>query len=169
MSYLDQYRDTDFIKNAKEITPEVVIELLNNKGAHVSDKNIKLGNFTNREKLILDDSKYHALKLADWDLLIRATATAKLTYKSEFFDCDDFATLFKGCVCTTLANGVALVMNLHPKEGHAYNAVVVVDEDQDDKYYFKVVEPQQDSFVDNDEVTTKDTPYKNDGDIIFLM
>ena len=145
-----QYFQPEVQKRALEITNDDVSHLLlNEKEAPiVSTKNIKLG--AHYSSLLLDDEKYHALPLDLWKRLLPQTKTAKLKYKAEYFDCDDFATLFKGCICTSLANAVALVLNCGKKTGHAYNAVVVYegDKDKNPKCYFKLVEPQEDCFVD---------------------
>ena len=159
-TYLE-YFQPEVQEKSITLTSAEISDLLNNDQGKkiVSPKNILLAEVYSG--IILDDEKYHALPLDVWKRLLPKTTTAKLKYKADYFDCDDFATLFKGAICTSLANGVALLLNIGEKEGHAYNAVVVYEGEKDNpRCYFKLVEPQEDCFVDPIGLYSNDKSHK---------
>ena len=93
---------------------------------------------------IYTDSKYLALTADEWNDVLEATNTRQTKYIPEVHDCDDFAFLAKGAVSAIASvNGIFVVLDF--KGRHAYNAVLVVDDDG--AVSLQVVEPQRDSFV----------------------
>lgn len=87
------------------------------------------------------DSRYRAVDIDTWRLIMDYSNVDKKKYKSEHFDCDNFAVCFAGEVAQKWElNGVGIVIDVSAK--HAYNCLLVVDNDN----YLRIlsIEPQTD-------------------------
>lgn len=91
------------------------------------------------------DSRYKAVPQDLWDRIIDGTDVDACEYRTDEFDCDDFAVTFKGDCAKhfALGNAVGMVVdtNYSPEYGHAYVALLVVD---GDTVRAMMVEPQND-------------------------
>lgn len=77
-------------------------------------------------QLQLFDSRYLALPAEVWQTVLDYTQIDKKPYKSEHYDCDNFAMALCGQVPTFFdVNGVGLVADF--SGGHAYNALIVYE------------------------------------------
>ena len=99
---------------------------------------------------ILVDSRYRALSLDDWRTVIAATTDSWKQYKSEVFDCDDFARCQAALVSLHYnVNGCGQVYDTSGQ--HSYNVILVTD---GDSVSTRIVEPQTGRILDKDEVGT---------------
>ena len=89
------------------------------------------------------DSRYRALPLATWELVLAYNGVDRTRYKSEHFDCDNFALCLAGDVSQRWkVNGIGIVLDY--SAGHAYNCVLVWEDGEVD---LRMVEPQTDQWV----------------------
>lgn len=94
-------------------------------------------------ELVMTDSEYTALTVAQWNKVLTACNEETLPYVKTIHDCDDFAFLMRGLVpAVARVNGVGAVLDFKGK--HAYNVVLVVD---GTTHSIEIVEPQLDAFV----------------------
>ena len=109
-----------------EVTPKQVVDAMG----------------TNAPSLKFLDRHYIALPETTWKRILTATETDNLLYVSEHFDCDNFAVCFTAEVNQLGVNGVGVVLDYG--RGHAYNAVLVSDEDG---LRVVTIEPQNDQWA----------------------
>ena len=77
----------------------------------------------------LMDTKYRALPEQAWAELVKQHGLIKRRYTPEYFDCDDFATVFQGrCADYYAVNGCGKVVDFSGR--HSYNILLVVEEGQ---------------------------------------
>lgn len=92
------------------------------------------------------DSRYRVVDIDTWKLILAYNGVDAEKYKSEEFDCDNFAVCLSGDVAQRWhLNSVGIVVDFSAQ--HAYNCVVTPDG-------IFVVEPQ------TDQVFRTDTPYQ---------
>jgi hypothetical protein len=87
------------------------------------------------------DGRYRALPMRVWELVLEYSQVDKKQYRSEHYDCDNFAMALCGQVPTLFdVNGVGFVVDF--SGGHAYNAILV----SESRGHLEVVgvEPQND-------------------------
>ena len=98
-------------------------------------------------QVVVLDSKYWAVDIDTWKLILEYTGVDQGQYRADRYDCDDFAFAFKAAVSRKLAvNGVGIVVDWSGK--HAYNAILVADANG---LVIKFIEPQSDGLVIQDE------------------
>lgn len=92
-----------------------------------------------------DDSEYCALDMADWRYLLKH-APAHKPYIPNRRDCDDYARYLRAWIDWEYAvNGMGTCRDFSSTPPHAYNIILVVDDDG--KLDVRFVEPQTDRFV----------------------
>ena len=90
------------------------------------------------------DSKYIALPLETWRLVLRWSNIDRFRYKADKRDCDNFAAALHGTVPIRFkVNTAAYVLDFSGR--HAYNAVAVAE--PEGRLSIAVVEPQTDELV----------------------
>ena len=91
------------------------------------------------------DSRYRAVDMKTWELIIAYNDVDEEKYKSEHFDCDNFAVCFAGEVAQKWdINGVGIVIDFSAQ--HAYNCLILADKFGN----IKIIsfEPQADRFAE---------------------
>lgn len=89
------------------------------------------------------DSRFRALPLATWKQVLAYNTVDKSRYKSDHFDCDNFAICLAGDAAQRWGvNGIGIVIDI--SAGHAYNCVLTYD---DGKLDLQIVEPQTDELI----------------------
>ena len=107
------------------------------------------------------DNKYWSLPTWIWKNIIEKTKVDRKTYTGDFFDCDDFAVLFRAkCTDTFGVNGVGIVVDY--SGGHAYNLILARERGQ---IAIKWLEPQNDVIMDE---LGESKLYKGTNGFIFL-
>ena len=86
------------------------------------------------------DRRYRALPMRVWELVLEYSQVDKKQYRSDHWDCDNFALALCGQIPMWFdVNGVGLVVDYSGK--HAYNSLLVYD---NNKLSIVGVEPQND-------------------------
>jgi len=76
------------------------------------------------------DGEYYLTDEAGVETITEYGQTELLSYKKARFDCEDFATVFKGTAARHFGvNGVGLVIDWSADPAHAYNLIVYTTED----------------------------------------
>ena len=89
------------------------------------------------------DTKYRAVSLEVWRLIVAYNGVDREKYTSEFFDCDNFATCLAGDVAQRWGiNGIGVVLDF--SAAHAYNCALTVDTEDRNALKIIVIEPQTD-------------------------
>ena len=97
-----------------------------------------------QDGLVILDTTYWALPVTTWDALIKAVGPDTNKYKSERYDCDDFAVVFKGKMSNEFEiNGVGWVID--ESSSHSYDCVLVDVGASLPEVHF--IEPQNDRWV----------------------
>ena len=111
-----------------------------------------------RLRSLMFDSKYRAVDLETWKLILKRSQIDKYRYRSDIKDCDNFvAALFGTIPLEYGVNTVGLVIDYSGR--HAYNALVYYDTDITD-LKIALVEPQSDEFVTTDDRLSSHEAYK---------
>ena len=91
------------------------------------------------------DSRFRALPAKVWKKVLAYDTLDRSRYKSEHFDCDNFAVCLAGDVAQRWGvNGIGIVIDT--SAGHAYNCVLTYD---DGGVGLQMIEPQTDEAVDS--------------------
>ena len=111
-----------------------------------------------RLKPIILDSKFKAVNMATWRLILERSRIDKYRYVSDIKDCDNFAAALFGTVPLEYGvNTVGFVIDYSGR--HAYNSLVYYDTDRND-LQIALVEPQNDKFVATGERMSSHEAYK---------
>lgn len=95
-------------------------------------------------QLIPVDRVYWGVPWKTWELILRYTAVDAGQYRSDRYDCDDFAFALRAAVSRKLAlNSVGLVIDYSGR--HAYSALLVTNPGEEPKVVF--LEPQNDRLI----------------------
>lgn len=90
------------------------------------------------------DTRYWAVPIETWQLILAWSGVDKKTYISDFFDCDNFAIAFSGEVAQRFQiNSAGIVVDYSGK--HAYTAILI--RNGDDTLAIATIEPQSDAFI----------------------
>ena len=96
-----------------------------------------------RLKIIGLDYKYWSVSLPEAKELIKKDKSDLLNYKSEKYDCDDFARAFCVNMIRQGYTSVGTVVDL--LGAHAYNLIVTIE---NDNLQARLFEPQNDNFIE---------------------
>lgn len=107
---------------------------------------------------IILDSRFKAVDLNTWKLILERSRIDKYRYTNNIKDCDNFAAALFGTI--PLEYGVNTVGFVIDYSGqHAYNSLVYYESDRED-LRIALVEPQNDQFVTTDDRLSRQEAYK---------
>lgn len=139
-----------------------VAKLIRNTEVRVSEKDLlKAWKDSLGQKLdtVVFDSKYWGVPLATWEMILKYSGIDSGQYRSDRYDCDDFAIAFRAEVSKKFSiNGCGIVVDL--SGGHAYNALLVTEGQE---LSIRFLEPQNDKLI----ITPKGQYRMTKGYVIF--
>ena len=97
---------------------------------------------------IIVDKNYYAIPWELWCDVIEHTKIDAGQYRTDRYDCDDFAIVLKGVVSRKFAlNSAGIVFDY--SGGHAYTALLVANDDETKSPFIVFIEPQTDGLITN--------------------
>ena len=114
-------------------------------------------------QLKLMDNQYWLASPDGMQKIAASTRTSELHYIKERFDCDDFASLFRSACATFYGcNAVGFVWDYTGR--HSYNIAACLADDG--SIVFRVIEPQDDTFVAHD--MQRKAPYSLENGLVLM-